>query len=270
MAYQIDINQLDKLKFIAVGDSHSSLFSGINKIQPKYPEPSTSIFNCFSTVHLGPILAYSLKSENTTNQGREKLLQAITEIKNANSPNTFIILCFGEIDCRFHLLKKSEELNESIETIVYNCVKRYVSVIEETLLPIHPNIMVWAAVPTADVDIRNEDFPHFGTYKDRVRCTNIFNQMLQLECNKINVTFLSISDKLVKHNNKVPSYYYFDDIHLSNTTVHYIAKKLISIEPVFKTNLELKKIASYSYQYNRLIKSLTKIYYEKYFNKTRA
>lgn len=270
MAYQIDVNQLDKLKFIAVGDSHSSLFSGINKIQPKYPARTTSKFNCFSTVHLGPILAYSLKSENTVNKGRENLLEVVSNIKKSSEPNTFIILCFGEIDCRFHLLKKSEELNEPIETIVQNCVKRYIAVIEETLLPIYTNIMVWAAVPTADVDIRNEDFPHFGTYQDRVRCTKLFNQMLQLECNKIQVSFLSISDTLVKKNDKVPTYYFFDDIHLSKITIHYIAKKLISIEPVFKKNVELKKIASYTYQFNKLFKLLIRIYYEKYLNKTRA
>ena len=92
MAYQIDLDKLDKLRFIAVGDSHSSLFSGINKIQPKYPTPSTSVFKCFSTIHLGPILAYSLKSENTSNQGREKLIEVVKGISKKNETNTFIIL----------------------------------------------------------------------------------------------------------------------------------------------------------------------------------
>lgn len=270
MAYQIDVNKLDKLKFIAVGDSHSSLFSGINKIQPKYPTPSTSVFKCFSTVHLGPILAYSLKSENTLNQGREKLIEVVTNISHRNEPNTFIILCFGEIDCRFHLIKKSKELNQTIEQIVQNCVQRYISVIEDTLLPIYPNIIVWAAVPTADVDIRNEDFPHFGSYRQRVECTNVFNKILHSECQRLGIDFLSISDKIVSSKDKIPAYYFFDEIHLSNTTIHHIAKKLISIKPIFKKNTELSNLASFGYQLNRLLKSLIKNYYEKYTYKIRT
>ena len=110
-----------------IGDSHASFFSGTDQMQPIYPEAGKNLIPLFRSYRLGPVLAYSLPKLETRSQGREKLLALLSEIPVGSR----IMLLFGEIDCRVHLLKQAEQRSESLEKVVKECVDRYFSVVKE-------------------------------------------------------------------------------------------------------------------------------------------
>ena len=85
-----------------VGDSHVSFFSGVNLIQPLFPEKSIDYYPYFKTARLGPALAYNLCEEGTQSLGREKLFDFLQK----RHVSDCILLSFGEIDCRAHIANK--------------------------------------------------------------------------------------------------------------------------------------------------------------------
>ncbi len=60
-----------------IGDSHSSIFSGMDRIQPSWPASSSDQLPWFKTHHIGPALAYNLTKSGTTSQGWYSLWDVI-------------------------------------------------------------------------------------------------------------------------------------------------------------------------------------------------
>src|SRR5882724_9349590 len=117
-----------KKKLVCIGDSHASFFSGVDNRQVEYPDQPTNTIPYLEGVRLGAVLAYSLHRLNTSTQGREKLFDKLSK---CNKNDCSILFCFGEIDCRYHLLKQAEEGNLPVQESVKDCVEKYFSVILE-------------------------------------------------------------------------------------------------------------------------------------------
>ena len=206
-----------------IGDSHVSFFSGTDKIQPLWPEASNDILSQFKTFRIGPVLAYNLCENDTKTKGREKLFDVIA---TAVPPEATILLCFGEVDCRAHLLKQAEVQKRDINDTVRECVDRYFLCIKEVLALGH-ELLIWNVIPsTRHVKITNEEFPVYGTCAERNRVTKIFNECAQRLCKQTGCSFISIYDQLVDNQGSTQMEYFKDSIHLSQKVMPWVLKKI--------------------------------------------
>jgi hypothetical protein len=225
------------MKVLCVGDSHSSLFSGFDAIQPIFPLRSNNRYLQFETIHLGPILAYSLNKLSSKHLGREKLFQLIEE---RSSSENAILFCFGEIDCRYHLIRQSEIQHLPLEVIVQDCVKQYFSVIME-VRDRGFSTLVWNIPPPSNYAFSNPEFPHHGSFERRQYATGLFNEMLKNHCESCGVPFLE-ANPLYTVFNRVHPKFFFDGLHLSQYVFPYFIKALIRTIPKYGENRELKSI----------------------------
>lgn len=197
-----------------IGDSHASFFSGYDEIQPVYPLSSRNRLPFFKSYRLGAVLAYSLNKSNTKERGREKLLDLVASLKQPSH----LLLCFGEIDCRCHLLKQAEKQSQSLDQIIKNCVDNYFEAIDE-LRQMNFKVSLWGAIASAES--ANKEYPTYGTMTERNVCTIKFNQHLKTQCLKRNMKFISVTDYLIDKNYNTKIRYYFDSIHLGQSAMPF-------------------------------------------------
>jgi len=166
-----------------------------------------------------------LKEKNTTSRGNEKLHEVIKNIP----PGSNILMCFGEIDCRVHLLKQSLDQKRKIEYVVDECVERYFNVIKN--VKNNFNVMIWAVVPsTPSEKVIDARFPHFGTNIERNYVTKIFNKKLENLCMKNNITYITLFNKLINIDGTTNKKYFGDNVHLSQNAMP------IAIQEIQKTS----------------------------------
>ena len=200
--------------FYCIGDSHISIFAGTDLKQPNWPESSSAKLPNFQPYKLGPVTAYNLCSYGTRSQGREKLNSVIRGIPSGSN----IILCFGEIDCRVHILKVADEQNEDWSVIVEDVVDRYFDVILELqsrkfkmfILSVSPS--AWATM----VDPGNTTYEWFiyGTTEQRNAVSKMFNNQLAQKCKDNDIHFINIFDKFVDLDQETRHEFFPDGFHL--------------------------------------------------------
>lgn len=186
------------------------------------------VLSYFRTYRIGPSLAYSMGDINGT--GYSKVISILQTLPKKSN----ILLSFGEIDCRAHLIRQKELQKKPIEDIVKDCVDRYFSFLT-MVKNLEYKVIAWGVIPTCNVDefvIKNPElYPHYGTYKERNYATKVFNKYLKELCHNNGMEFLSISDLLIDSDLKtLDSSYYKDSIHLSLNTLPLIMKEIEKIE----------------------------------------
>lgn len=207
-----------------IGDSHASFFSGYDRIQLGWPNKSINKYLFLKSYRLGPVLAYNLCDFKTRSRGREKLLYILTHFIPLGSK---VLFCFGEIDCRAHLLKQSEIQKRDIHDIIRECVDRYFSVIKDTKEKGF-DVLVWNIVPSGITDdALDKEYPFYGTNVERNKVSKYFNEYLKQKLEKFNILFIDIFDKLIFENFRTNNNYYFDGIHLSQKALPYFLNELI-------------------------------------------
>ena len=154
---------------------------------------------------LGPLLAYNLSNK----------LDKVDELKIPLGSK--ILMCFGEIDCRFHIQKQIILQNKSQEELVKECVLRYI----DALLKIsQKGYDVGAFGPVASSPFPasdHKDFPRIGTCIERNEITKIFNEELSKECKNVGLKFVSIFSLLLNEDGTSKKEFYADEVHLSQT-----------------------------------------------------
>ncbi len=212
-------------KIYCLGDSHVGFFSGQNtnrKIRPIWPNKIQDKLSLFKTFHLGPILAYSLMEEKTTSRGREKLFECLKTIPK----NSTIILCFGEIDCRCHILKQVQIQNKNTDKIIQNCIERYLFVIKE-IQKLNFNIFIWNLIPPSPFELQEDrQFPSYGNLKERKEVLLKFNKHLERELKQISIPFISIYKKLTNNEGTLSKKYLLDKIHLNIRAIPFAIKEI--------------------------------------------
>lgn len=209
-----------KFPIFCIGDSHTCFFAGINKTQSAWPRKFHNFLPFFKAFNLGPVLAYNLVSLNTKTKGREKLFKLLTkEVPKGSS----VMLCFGEIDCRAHLLKQSLIQKRSIKVIVSECVNRYFSVIQE-VRKLGYKVLVWNVIPSTRLNNTNKDFPTFGSCRERNVVVSLFNKNLRAKCKKNKIPFISVYDFFINKNGLTKMSYYMDEVHLSQKAMPVVLK----------------------------------------------
>lgn len=207
-----------------IGDSHASFFSGDDQMQPEWPRLSYNHLPCFRAYRLGPVLAYNLNRIRRRAHGREKLLAVL----HADVPiGSKVMLCFGEIDCRVHLLKQSHLNHRSEESVVQECIANYQSVIMEVAQRGY-QVLVWNVVPpTKFADYGS--YPSYGGYEERTQITRSFNAHLAQACFATKIAFVSIYDQLLDELGHPLVKYYKDSIHLSQNAMPLVITALRQI-----------------------------------------
>jgi len=238
-------------KLVCVGDSHASFFSGVDKIQPVFPEQSHDRIHGLESVRLGAVLAYSLHREGTQEQGREKLF---AKLKSLDCNENAILFCFGEIDCRYHLLKQAETRSIPVISVVEDCIEKYFRVIME-IKAMGFQVVVWNAIPTTH-DNFNVEYPNYGTHEQRNDCTRLFNQILQKYCEKAGIVFIDIFDKLVDKSNRTKGYFLFDRVHLGQLAMPYFIEKINE-----KCNFVKLDVVHQKKSYLNFVREYVKYYY---------
>ena len=210
-----------------IGDSHASFFSGQDMVQPVYPERSQDSLLFFRSYRLGAVLAYNLCKDGTREKGREKLFNLLD---NSIPKGEKVMLCFGEIDCRFHLLRQAQKQNRHLEELVNECVDRYYSVIIEIKEKGY-SVMVWNVIPSAleNNPINNEEYPFFGSILERNRVAKLFNEALSSRILNTNIIMIDIFKRLVTNEGLTKSEYFFDGIHLSQKAMPFVIEKMVGL-----------------------------------------
>lgn len=221
-----------------IGDSHVSFFGGENRIQDCWPSASRNLLPYFTVFRLGPVLAYNLCQLRTTTQGRERLFQVLNHVPRNRfwKPKTRVLLSFGEIDCRAHVLKHADLSQRTVSSVVRECVERYFGVILE-IKELGYETLIWNAIPSSLVEFPTEEFPTYRTCKERNKATGLFNKMLADLCTTNAIPFVSIFDDLIDENGLTRTEYYFDHFHLSQRAMPLTLKRMEVLEIVDKDTL---------------------------------
>lgn len=196
-----------KKKIYVVGDSHVSLFSGVDKIVD-YGWIKSKIRHkkaVFFTNKLGAVLAFNLMNKTF-------FWDTIHKIRRQST----IILVFGEIDCRVHLLK-----NDNVK----ECTDRYFDVIKKIALD-YPVMVFCPVASTIGMHENGDEYAAFGTCFERNIATHKFNTLLKQRCNEINVPTIDILQDLITIDGITNMDFYFDEIHLSQKTLPLVFKHL--------------------------------------------
>jgi hypothetical protein len=209
-----------------IGDSHVSLFSGYDKIQAAWPD-SQDRFSFFRNHRIGAVLAYNLIKPDSTSRGRERLFE---KLDNAIPPESHVMLCFGEIDCRAHLLRQVERQQRPIESIVNDCLDRYFQVGLEVARRGH-RLMFYNAPPSSRKRNKMKEFPTVGTCRERNHVTRLFNEGLKARADSEGFLFLANFDDLVTRSGLSPRSIFFDKIHLAQRAMVPTLRNLAKLFP---------------------------------------
>jgi hypothetical protein len=222
-----------------IGDSHTSFFTGYNRIQPEYPAIGTGIISNVLTYRIGAPLAYNLCEKNTKSQSNEKLFAIVDKL---NPLNDILLLSFGEIDCRAHLLKQASLQNRDLEIILNECIERYMKVIHQ-LRSMGFSICIWNAIPTA-MGFENVDYeyPYFGSFSDRNKLTNRFNEKLIENQAKYGYQFYGFFNEIIRPDWSTNEKYYFDKIHLNNILLPKALYQIKNKNNIQFSNLDLARL----------------------------
>jgi len=200
-----------KKKIITViGDSHSLLFQN----------------PLFKIKYIGPATAFKLGYKDSTTQSRKKIIK----ILNGISPSSTVLLVFGEIDCRLHIYNVHRKKNIPLDKVISSTVETYGDFIRY-LMKKYPKMtfVVCAIFPQGEQDnVYNVEF--YATREKRQEITMKFNKKLRTTCDKSNIDFIDVWNRLVTSDGRRIKKYTFDEIHFNNNILPFILWELKRIK----------------------------------------
>lgn len=176
------------------GDSHSVIW-GRRLISRESSRESK--FPLVKIHHLGPALAYNLMGTDgdVGKWGKE----IISLLNNTDLPCSSLMLSFGEIDIRLHVIKRAIASGKSIDETVSIIVQRYIEFIDILRSKVSVPMFVWGPLASAkDFTPYDPIFSCIGSEVERNSATKSFNNMLKVSCKKLDrVYFFSLSEKYI-------------------------------------------------------------------------
>ena len=210
-----------------IGDSHSAVFSGEEKMQPEWPNRSNDTTEFFKSYRIGPATAYMLANKKPI---IDNILNNIVINKGDK-----IMFCFGEVDIRAHVIKQAELQNRLREDIVKEIIDAYSKVILDYKNKGY-DMIVWGPIASWHPYKPYTGGPSFGSCIERNLVTKYFNELLENFCVNNNIEFVTIfPDMIDQFNITKPEYldnWEGSHMHLSQSAMPLIlktfrAKKLI-------------------------------------------
>jgi len=200
-------------------------------MQPIWPERSSDRLSYFKSYRIGAATAYHLKN-------KEALIESIIDSLSLTQQDA-LLFCFGEVDCRGHLLKQQKIQDKPLEEIVQICVTRLLEALSH-YKKYGVNIIVWGPAATWH-DCKPYDGLSFGSHKERNHVTRLFNRFSAEKCPAYGFHFVSIFDKLLRDTTETaPCYLDHSGIHLTQNAMPFALdalkeqKLLPAYEPAYK------------------------------------
>ncbi|HVU64192.1 MAG TPA: hypothetical protein VHC70_09460 [Phycisphaerales bacterium] len=220
-----------------IGDSHAGFFAGQDAIQPLWPTPAARNLHGVAAYRLGPFLAHSVC--NPRHRVR-KLIEGI--LAGLYAPNR-VLLGFGEIDCRRHIVPIAKEKGWTIARVAQDVALRYVETAawlrDQTGIDGEERggdgkgggveFGVWGVTPTAGGEVKNPRYWPSGTWEERKEATREFNAGLARACSGLGLMFASICDEVVHPDGTLRTEYFMDDIHLGQAAVPLARRALARV-----------------------------------------
>lgn len=220
----------------AIGDSHASLFSGVDGLQPVWPETGPSALPGIRAIRLGSRLAHSLAQND--HPVRALVRKALKHVGR----DEVVLLTFGEIDCRCHVVPQADRTGKSIEVIAKELARRYVRAVREIVDRRTAGVLVPPPPPRADVI--DPAFPTRGTFEQRAAATRAFSEALRAACAGHDVRCVSFSSQLVSARGERREEFFQDLIHCRVTALPMACEALIAAACVPPERVEELRIAS--------------------------
>lgn len=216
-----------------IGDSHVSVFSGRGTkdnpyTQPLFPLIAKGDLPAFTPIRLGSILAYNLVGKTS------RIFETLEYYKV--SRDDVVLLSFGEIDCRMHILRQAQIFNEPVKSLVEECVARYL-IAAQMIANKEYRVAFWGPIassiasPLPEHLQKPDEFPVFGSCQERNSITQYFNEYLTQLSYAFGFESFSIFPELIHSNYLTRTEYYMDQIHLSQSAIPLIEKALYPILP---------------------------------------
>ena len=205
-----------------VGDSHVSVFSGLDVLLPKWPTVSRSLLPDLQPIHLGPITAHNWNSESSSSGGRKLFSEFVSTLADQDS---HILLSAGEIDCRAHLFKKAAEDQRPVSDGVNATIRRYMEFLKRVQGEGF-RISVLSPPATAFLSKQNPAYPFYGFERERNAVTRLFTEALEAACAKNGIPFLNQFSISVGPGNLTRRAFYWDGVHLGTSALPPLLSKM--------------------------------------------
>ena len=192
---QLLFAKLNKSCLLSIGDSHSRIFSNLDGVKIH---------------HIGPVTAFNLVKENSSTKGREKLYDILD--KNSSS-EVAIILSFGEIDIRVHVIKTAIKDVISIKESAIRTAKQYCTTILDIVSRGFSVLIMGVHASGSTYD--NQSYPAFGRVEDRNYAVKQFNLYLRNFCISHSIPYASLDSLVIDRNLKTNNEYMCDGCHLN-------------------------------------------------------
>jgi hypothetical protein len=202
-----------------IGDSHVSVFSGVDKVSNGLPNPRDS-FLPFRSYRLGSRLAYSIGCHG--HPARRELFNLIHKLP----PEDPVLLSYGEIDCRAHVVRQSIRRNIPIEQVVQDIVMKYFSAAKK-IAEMNRPVFIFCPVSTSNIKDESESvrrYPFIGDPVDRNRAVLLFTEHAKNEIFS-GCTIISVARKILSERFRSKEEYFFDNIHLSQKALPMILEE---------------------------------------------
>lgn len=187
-----------------IGDSHSSIFTGLHGVCGKVGEFCTHALPGFRVWHLGEYLAHSVGSKQHAVHARVK--HCIAHAR----PTDPIAFVFGEIDCRNHVVKHAPT-DDALESVARDVARRYV---EQVGVLVRNRRIAFVALPPATVTAHaNAMYPSVGTFAQRARAVRSFNHSLHEHASQMKAAVIDVHDRLATTTGEPNPAYFADGVH---------------------------------------------------------
>jgi hypothetical protein len=200
------------------------VFTGQDKISEGYPSQHDTT-KYFRTYRTGAHTAHGIGSPG--HPGYNAMFNIVSSLP-VSEP---VLLSYGEIDCRVHVVTQAKQQGKTISEIICDVANRYSGTIRE----IHKRnnrVIIWCPVPTlnhydpsAHIQEINP-YPHIGTSEERNLATRVFEEELRKIFENDDIIVLSIFKSIVGSDLLTDGSYYMDGVHLSQKAFPIIVNVL--------------------------------------------
>lgn len=192
----------------AFGNSHAHFFTGENPGQTGISRVKNPIFQSYSTV-LGACTAWKFKEKYWPEL--KNYLNNYVDIKKDK-----LMLVVGEVDCRVHIPKQSEEQNRTTADIVEECVYKLFDAYR-ILRQKGYSLIAWGGHPTTnDGPIYEKEKIIYGQPALRRRVVKEWDTTMQSYAQEAGIPYLSAIPLLLNKDGSTKMEYYTDYCHLNH------------------------------------------------------
>lgn len=214
-------SNLDSPRILVTGDSHTMFWSGKDTLNAP-----VSVFAGVDLLWLGPATAHNIASPTSSIRASQRIIEHMDE--NIGRYKC-VILSFGEIDCRVHILKAAIRQRTGIAAAVSATVQRYFDFWRFFSEKYEISTLFWGPIPTSTPTKIpfHPDLPTFGSSLERNYATFIFNKFLsKLSEDSKKTTNLNLFDRLIGDNFITKGEFLYDGCHLSNVAMEMAEETL--------------------------------------------